>query len=157
MAAGLLLTLAAVSSFNLQPGQDLSELTGTIVLNKGGNGFSPVDLITISENHLSAKLETRSNGSLILATIQIDSPAGLALEIAFDPEELSFEGFTRNSSLSGPVKISDRMVELSHAGDNRYLLVFEDRKSHASRISITLTAGDQILHRQLNTKLTKNQ
>ena len=113
-----------------------------------------VDSAALQGDNVQGHIEIARNAGYLFASIQVQSPQPVTIELQFDSQVLAIRGITQNIG-DAPLQaaLEAGRVEIQHQGDNTYHLTMEDRgnSNRASEVRIRLNTAGQIIDKTFRT------
>ncbi len=151
-AIGLLIGFFTYSFFTDLPINNNSNLIGTILLNGTDAKFKPADQSEITLQEINGTVSTQYAGGIVLFRIDLTTDSEIEVVVEFDGNDLRFAGFQPQKYSAGQINVSSNELRLVNKGRHDYVLIFEDKTSADSQVTVKMFADKLLYEKTLGTR-----
>ncbi len=151
VAVGALLILLAGSDSGRFDALDPNHISGAMAPESLCDRMQVQDSRTFTAARLSGSIETKREGNVVVARLNIKSAVLIEIELKFDPDIMGLDGYSRSGPAGNLISAGNGRVVLKHQGENRYTLIFNSNQAAVSPLSYRISDGEEIIEGTLST------
>ncbi|MCG3118328.1 MAG: hypothetical protein ALAOOOJD_00507 [bacterium] len=143
-AGGLAVGVALFALFSQTtlPSLDSDQLTGTMIQRDDKEALQTIKNLEINREGVTGKIEVKQSVEMVRAELRLDSAQPIELTISFDDQQFGFTSLTMlDDSALGEAILIPNAVQLTHAGQKRYAVVFTKKDRGASKLEIKMVGA----------------
>jgi hypothetical protein len=146
LIVGLLVYTLFVSTPHKGNSLDISRLYGTMTLKDVAGTLKSGDRFTIDMEHMSGSIEVAYSESIVFVEMKVETQKEIELTLDFGEQDLSVYGYAQANGTRGTVTMSERLVEITHTGDNIYQVILNNTTRNPPTLSLKITAEGVVLY-----------
>jgi hypothetical protein len=132
---------------------DISKLHGTMVLNRASESFETADNVEINLDKVHGTVTTKHARGLLSIEVNLQSQQEIETLLEFDPSAISFTSFEQPDNAKNNVNIRENSLRLTGSGDNKCLLMFNDKAPAATSVNLKIfSSGTLVYEKVLSTR-----
>ena len=151
-ALGLIVGFFTYSFFTDLPLNNNSNLIGTILLNGSDAKFQPADQAEITLPEINGTVSSRYAENVVLFRVELTTDSEIEVVVEFDGDDLRFAGFRPQNYSAGQINVSSNELRLVNKGRHDYVLIFEDKTSADSQVTVKMFADKLLYEKTLGTR-----
>lgn len=125
------------------PRSSFDEVSGLMVPPADLHGFETLSTRGFEGDGVSGTVSTKSNGSVILAELEINSRDQANVVLEFPGGALRPKGF-HQSGTSAVVSMSHEAIELAHSGKSRYTFILETGETASPTLRVKVRTSEPV-------------
>ena len=137
---------------DLSPNNNNSNLIGTILLNGTDAKFKPADQAEITLPEINGTVSTQYAENVVLFRVDLTTDSEIEVVVEFDGNDLRFAGFRPQKYSAGQINVSSNELRLVNKGRHDYVLIFEDKTSVDSQVTVKMFADKLLYEKTLGTR-----
>ena len=137
---------ALIAGTNKDGSVDVSNLYGTMRLERASEIFEPADNAEIKLDAVHGTITTRYARGLVSVEVDLQSQQEIETVFQFDPRALSFIGLQQLDNTSGGINIGENSLRLKNNGDRKYLFFFTDRAQSLTSVDLKILSSGTVLY-----------
>ena len=151
-AFGLIIVFFTSSFVTDLPPNNNSNLIGTILLTGSDAKFKPADEAEITLPEISGTVSSQYAENVVLFRVDLSTDSEIAVVVEFDESDLRFAGFQPQKYSAGQINVSSNEIRLANKGRHDYVLIFEDKTSADSQVTVKMFADKLLYEKTLGTR-----
>jgi anti-sigma factor RsiW len=149
--AGALVMMLALNIFQGERSDRVDRFRGTMAPAKQESA-KIVDQQTLQAGDASAEVACERTGQVVTVAMDLSTPTGMTVTLAFDPQQFAVSGMSTDSSTLRELQTSDGLIKFSSDGTQSVRFLFRADSAAAGRIRVAITQNGVTAAREVSTR-----